>query len=57
MVGFIYLDWVSDPDDHKSTMGYVFTLGSGPVTWDRKKQQALALSSAKAEYRVVVNTT
>ena len=35
----------------------VFSMGFGPVTWDCKKQQALALSSAKAEYRAVVNAS
>ena len=28
LVGFIDSDWVGDPDDRKSTVGYVFTLGS-----------------------------
>jgi hypothetical protein len=46
-----------DPDDRKSTAGYVFSLGSGPVTWACKKQQAIALSSAEAEYRAVVNAS
>ena len=32
-------------------------LGSGPVTWACKKQQALALSSAKVEYRAAVNAS
>ena len=48
MVGFTDSDWAGDPDDRKSTAGYVFSLGSGPVTWACKKQQALALSSAEA---------
>ena len=55
LVGFIDSDWVRDPDDRKSTVGYVFSLGSGPVTWACKKQQAFALSSAEAEYRAPVN--
>ena len=57
MVGFTDLDWDDDPDDQKSTTGYVFNLGSGPVTWAYKKQQAIALSSAEAEYRVAVNAS
>ena len=57
LVGFTDLDWVGDPDDRKSIAGYVFSLGSRPVTWDCKKQQALSLSSAKAEYRAVVNAS
>eukprot|EP00253_Pinus_taeda_P031672 PITA_31672 len=41
-------------DDRKSTAGYVFSLGSGAVTWTSKKQQAVALSSTEAEYRGAV---
>jgi hypothetical protein len=57
LVGFTDSDWASDPDDWKSTVGYVFNLGSGPVTWACKKQQAIALSSAKAKYRAMVNAS
>ena len=32
LVGFTDSDWAGDPDDRKSTAGYVFSLGSGPVT-------------------------
>eukprot|EP00253_Pinus_taeda_P031028 PITA_31028 len=46
LVGFIDSDWVGDPDDRKSTAGYVFTLGSGPITWACRKQAAISLSSA-----------
>eukprot|EP00253_Pinus_taeda_P010852 PITA_10852 len=37
--------------------GYVFTLGSGPITWACKKQSAISLSSAKAEYRGAVEAS
>jgi hypothetical protein len=57
LVGFTDSDWAGDPDDRKSTTGYVFSLGSGPVTWACKKQQAIALSSAEAEYRAAVNAS
>ena len=56
LVGFTDSEWAGDPDDRKSTVGYIFSLGSGPVTWYCKKQQALALSSAEAEYRAAVNS-
>ena len=55
MVCFTDLDWVGDPNDQKSTASYVFSLGSGPVSWACKKQKAIALSSAEAEYRAMVN--
>jgi hypothetical protein len=57
LVGFTDSDWDDDPDDQKSTTVYVFSLGSGPVTWAYKKQQAIALSSAEAEYRATVNAS
>ena len=56
-VGFIDSDWAGDPDDRKSATGCVFSLGSGSVTWACKKHQALALSSAKVEYRAAVNAS
>jgi hypothetical protein len=57
LVGFTDSDWADDPNDRKSTAGYVFSLGSGPVTWACKKQQAIALSSAEAEYRATINAS
>ena len=57
LVGFTDSDWAGDPDDRKSTAGYVFTLGSGPITWACKKQAAISLSSAEAEYRGVVEAS
>ena len=56
-VGFTDSDWVGDPDDRKSTAGYVFSLGSRPLTWACKKQQALALSSEEAKYQAAVNAS
>eukprot|EP00253_Pinus_taeda_P024482 PITA_24482 len=57
LVGFTNFDWAGDPDDRKSTAGYVFTLGSGPITWGCKKQAAISLSSAEAEYRGAVEAS
>eukprot|EP00253_Pinus_taeda_P027551 PITA_27551 len=57
LVGFTDFDWVGDPDDRKSTTGYVFTLGLGPITWACKKQSVISLSSAEAEYHGVVEAS
>ena len=57
LVGSTNSNWAGDPDDQKCTPSYVFSLGYGPVTWDYKKQKALSLSSAEAEYRAVVNAS
>jgi uncharacterized protein (UPF0254 family) len=34
----------------KSTSGYVFTIGSGAICWNAKKQEVVAQSTAEAEY-------
>jgi hypothetical protein len=54
IVGYTDSDWAGDVDDRKSTSGFVFCLGSGPITWSCKKQHAHALSSTEAEYRAAV---
>eukprot|EP00253_Pinus_taeda_P030272 PITA_30272 len=55
--GYTDSDWAGSVDDRKSTVGYVFTLGSSVVTWTSKKQQAVALFSTKAEYRGAVKAS
>jgi len=53
LTGFTDSDWEGDGNDRKSTSGFVFMIGSGPICWSSKKQETLALSSA--EYRGAVN--
>lgn len=48
--GYTDSDWAGSSDDRRSTSGYVFCLGSSPIAWACKKQQAIALSSTEAEY-------
>eukprot|EP00253_Pinus_taeda_P006113 PITA_06113 len=57
LLGFTNSNWVGDSIDRKSTSGYSLSLGSGPICWSSKKQAVVALSSAEAEYRGVVNIT
>jgi hypothetical protein len=45
------VDWIGDTKNHKSTLGYIFQLGSGPVTWSSCKQPTTALSSTKVKYQ------
>ena len=54
LIGFTDLDWAGFVDDKKSTSGYVFSLGSGAVTWTSKKQQAVSLSSTEGLSRQAV---
>ena len=46
---------MGDSIDKKSTYGYLFMFGGVPIFWSSKKQAAIALSSAEAEYRGAMN--
>ncbi|KAK1438803.1 hypothetical protein QVD17_04614 [Tagetes erecta] len=50
LMGYSDSDWASCLDDRKSLSAYVFTLGTGMVSWRSKKQPTVALSSTEAEY-------
>ena len=38
-------DWNTLSDDYLSTIGYIFTLGSGAICWKSKKQTIMANST------------
>ncbi|XP_057830264.2 secreted RxLR effector protein 161-like [Cryptomeria japonica] len=50
LVGYTDSDWAGSVDDRKSTVGYVFSFGSGVVSCTSKKQATVALSSVEVEY-------
>ena len=37
LIGFTDSDWAGDSIDRKSTLGYVFMLVEGPISWSSKK--------------------
>ena len=55
LVRYTNSNWVGDGTDHKSTSGYVFIFGSGPLCWSRKKKAVISLSTVEADYRGEVN--
>ncbi|XP_019267120.1 PREDICTED: uncharacterized protein LOC109244478 [Nicotiana attenuata] len=57
LIGFCDNDWAGSKDDMKSTSGFVFSLGSGAFSWQSKKQEIVAQSSAEAEYISVAIAT
>jgi len=50
IMGFTDSDWANCPDTRRSVGGYLFTLGSGPISWQSKRQRTVATSSCEAEY-------
>ncbi|KAH9684587.1 hypothetical protein KPL70_013604 [Citrus sinensis] len=49
-VGYCDSDFAGDLDKRRSTTGYVFTLGGGPVSWRSILQSTIALSTTEVEY-------
>lgn len=55
IIAYTDSDFVGDIDDRKSTSGFVFSLGTGAVSWSSKKQPVVTLSTTEAEYIVVAS--
>ncbi|UYV73755.1 hypothetical protein LAZ67_11000746 [Cordylochernes scorpioides] len=50
LYGYVDADWGGNLADRKSQTGLVFFLAGGPIAWESKKQQTVALSSTESEY-------
>jgi len=49
--GYTDANWASNVSDRRSTNDFMFSFGSGAVSWSSKKQPTVALSNTEAEYR------
>ncbi|KAL0286680.1 UNVERIFIED_CONTAM: Retrovirus-related Pol polyprotein from transposon TNT 1-94 [Sesamum angustifolium] len=56
VVGYVDSDYAGDLDDRRSTTGYVFTLGGGPIYWKSTVQSIVALFTTEVEYMAVTET-
>ena len=50
LLGFTDSDWANCLDTRRSVGGHPYTLGSGVVSWQARKQKTMAASSCEAEY-------
>ena len=55
--GYSDADWGANPDDRRSTTGYLFTLSGSCISWNSCKQPTVALSSTEAEYMALSQAT
>ena len=55
-MGYCDSDFAGDLDKRRSTTGYIFTLGGGPISWGSILQWTIALSTTEAEYMAVTET-
>ncbi|CAL2262890.1 unnamed protein product [Prunus armeniaca] len=53
VVGYVDSDYAGDLDKRRSTIGFVFTIVGGPVSWRSILQSTVALSTTEAEYMAV----
>jgi hypothetical protein len=54
LTGYCDSDWAGDVEDRKSTTGYCVFINNNIVSWNTKKQQTIALSTAEAELMALV---
>jgi hypothetical protein len=54
--GYSDSDWGGDLDTSRSTTGYLFMFGGGPVSWNSRLQPTVALSTSEAEYMALCAT-
>ncbi len=49
--GYMDVDWAGNVSNRKSTNGFMFSFGSGAVSWSNKNQPTVALSNIEAKYK------
>lgn len=57
LVGFTDADYAAGPNTRRSTSGYVFNVGSAPISWSSKRQTVVALSTCEAELMAMTQAT
>ena len=55
--GYVDSDFAGCRDTRRSTEGNIFVVAGGPVSWESKRQETVALSTVKAEYMAFTRAT
>jgi len=56
-VGYVDLDYAGCKDTKRSTEGNIFIVVGGPVSWESKWQEIVALSTVESEYIAFTHAT
>jgi len=56
-IGYIDSDYAGYRDTRWSTEGNIFLVASGPISWEYKRQDTVALSTVEAEFMAFSKTT
>nr|CAD1834520.1 unnamed protein product [Ananas comosus var. bracteatus] len=57
MQGYVDANFAGDLDKRRSTTGFVYEHGNGPISWMSKLQVTVALSTTEAEYMALTEAT
>jgi hypothetical protein len=57
LTGYYDADWGGDSNERRSTMGYVFFVGVGAVSWNCKRELIIALFTTEVEYMATSQCT
>lgn len=55
LIGYSDADYAGDSDTRRSTSGYFFEFGNGPISWCSERQKCVSLSTTEAEYIAASN--